>query len=286
MSLTIFGGKGFVGRAYVDAHYHHAVGNIASINERNDYKVHSEDVLYLISTITNHNVFHDIHVDINTNLNLLMDVLKSWKEYQESTKTRGVFNFISSWSVYGNQKVLPVAETAPCCEPKGFYIITKRCAEQLLVSYCEMFGLKYRILRLCNILGPDEKIDATKNGLQYTFQQLREGKDAKLFGDGMFYRDYMHVKDCARAIELVIAKGNANEIYNIGNGKTWYYRDIVNYAAQLLNTGAKGVYVEPNAFQKTVPVSSFYMDITKLHNLGFVPEYTDTKLFKVVILGE
>ena len=136
------------------------------------------------------------------------------------------------------------------------------------------------------MLGLDEKVSATKNGLQYTFQQLKEGKDVKLYGDGMFHRDFMHVKDAVRAIETVICKGNENEIYNIGNGMTWYYNSIVNYAVQLLNTGAKVVYVEPTVFQKTVPVSSFYMDVTKLKNLGFVPEYTDNNLFRAVILGE
>ena len=283
--LTIFGGKGFVGRAYVDAFYHHAIGNIASVNERSDYRVHSEDVLYLISTLHNFHIYSNPHLDVDTNLTVLIDVLEDWKKYQIENNVRGVFNYISSYSVYGNQSALPVPETA-VCNPKGFYIITKRCAEQLLAQYCETFGLKYRVLRLCNILGPDDKVTQQKNGLQYAFQQLAEGKDAHLYGDGMFHRDFMHVKDCVRAIETVIAKGNLNEIYNIGNGKTWYYNSIMNYAVQLLNTGAKVVYDNPTDYQKSIQVNSFYMDVTKLRSLGFVPEYTENKLFKSVILGE
>ena len=150
MSLTIFGGTGFVGKHYVHEYYYHAVGNIVSINARNDHEVYSEDVLYLISTVTNYNVFEDVHVDINTNLTVFMDVLENWKKYQERTHKKGVFNFISSWSVYGNHKELPVSETA-ACDPRGFYIITKRCAEQLLIDYCLTFGLDYRILRLSNV---------------------------------------------------------------------------------------------------------------------------------------
>jgi nucleoside-diphosphate-sugar epimerase len=284
--LTIFGGRGFVLGEYVKQYYHHAIGNIASINAREDYNVYSEDVLYGISTVSNHHIFTDLHVDIDTNLSVFVDVLRNWKEYQERTRTKGVFNFLSSWSVYGEQKVLPVPETALCCNQKGFYIITKRTAEQLLISYCETFGLQYRILRLCNILGPDKKAGATKNGLQYAIQQLREGKDAQLYGDGMFHRDFMYVTDANRAIETVISKGNPNDIFNIGNGLTWYYNSIMNYAVQLLNTGAKVVYVEPTSFQKTTPISSFYMDVTKLKSLGFIPEYTDNKLYRAVILGE
>lgn len=283
--LTIFGGKGFVGRAYVDAFYHPAVGNIASVNERCDYKVHSEDVLYLISTLHNFHIYSNPHLDVDTNLTILIDVLEDWKKYQTDNNVKGVFNFISSYSVYGNQKTLPVPETA-ICNPKGFYIITKRCAEQLLVQYCETFGLQYRILRLCNILGPDDKVTQQKNGLQYAFSQLVEGKNAHLYGDGMFHRDFMHVKDCVRAIDTVITKGNTNEIYNIGNGLTWYYNSIMKYAAQLLDTGAKVVYTQPTEYQKSIQVTSFYMDVTKLKGLGFVPEYTDNKLYRSVILGE
>jgi nucleoside-diphosphate-sugar epimerase len=278
MSLTILGGHGFVGSAYVRAYYHHAVANIKSINARNDYEVYSEDVLHLISTVHNYSVFDNPHLDIDTNLSLLVKVLENWKRYQESTGKRGVFNLASSWSVYGNQEHLPVAEGA-ACDPKGFYIITKRCAEQLLISYCETFGLKYRILRFANIVGPgDSKVSPKKNVLQWNINQLAEGKTVELFGDGKFYRDFMHVDDCVRAVELVMSKGAVNEIFNIGNGPTWYYSEILDY----LNTAGKIVYKEPTDFQKKVPVQSFYMDVTKLKNLGFVPEYVDGKLYETL----
>ena len=84
-----------------------------------------------------------------------------------------------------------MAETA-VCDPKGFYIITKRCAEQLLISYCETFNLKYRILRFANIVGPgDTKASPKKNVLQHSINLLAQGKDVELFGDGKFYRDFM-----------------------------------------------------------------------------------------------
>ena len=43
------------------------------------------------------------------------------------------------------------------CDPTGFYSITKRAAEQLIISYCNTFNLKYRILRLTNIIGENDK---------------------------------------------------------------------------------------------------------------------------------
>lgn len=285
MALTILGGKGFVGKHYTDIFYHHAIGNIVSINDRNDYHVYSEDVLYLISTVHNYNVFTNLHLDIDTNLSVLMNVLENWRIYQIVHKKSGVFNFISSWSVYGNQPS-PVSEDAPC-DPKGFYIITKRCAEQLLMAYCETFGLKYRILRFANVVGPgDKKVSPQKNVLQHSINQLAEGKDVKLFGDGLFFRDFIHVDDCVRAVETVMTKGNTNEIYNIGNGQTWYYGDILKYAMYKMRSTGSVVYSEPTEFQKKVPVASFYMNVDKLKGLGFRSEYLGAKLYDSLIPTE
>ena len=287
MAITVFGGRGFVLGEYIKQYYHHAVGNIASVNAREDHIVYSEDVLYGVSTVHNYNVFTDPQLDLTTNLNLLVKVLDYWKIWQEHNEKRGVFNFLSSWSVYGNQEHLPVPETA-VCDPHGWYIVTKRCAEQLLMEYCSLFGLKYRILRLANIVGPgDTKASPQKNILQYSINRLAEGKDAELFGDGKFYRDFMHVKDCADAIEWCLVKGKTNEIYNLGNGHpVFYYKDILEYAKHLLKSSGNIVFKEPTEFQKRVPVSSFYMDVNKLRKLGFHSELTGTELYRAVILGE
>lgn len=288
MSLTIFGGRGFVGKHYVDKYYHHAIGNIASVNDRSDYHVYSSDVLYLISTVDNYNVFTNVHLDIDTNLSTLMTVLENWRARQTETGERGVFNFVSSWSVYGDQTTLPVSETATC-DPKGFYIITKRCAEQLLMSYCETFKLKYRILRLANIIGPgDSKVSDKKNTLQNAFNKLRRNEDVKLFGDGLFYRDFMHVKDCVRAIETVLVKGQENTIYNIGNGghsgHLMHYAQILGYAKQVLRSSGNVIFTLPTEFQLKTPVSSFYMNVEKLQRLGFVPEFLGLNLYHDVLL--
>jgi nucleoside-diphosphate-sugar epimerase len=277
-SLTILGGHGFVGSAYVRAYYHHAIGNIKHINEKLDYEVYSPDVLHLVSTVHNYSIFDHPHLDVETNLSLLIKVLENWKQHQLKTGQKGVFNLASSWSVYGNQPS-PVAEDAPC-DPHGWYIITKRCAEQLLIEYCTTFGLNYRILRFANVVGPgDAKVSPRKNVLQHNINLLSQNKDVELFGDGKFHRDFIHVDDMARAIETVMSKGAVNEIYNLGNGQTWLYKDILQFAKNYLQSSGKIIYKEPTDFQKKTPVGSFYFNVDKLRNLGFLPEYTNSKLF-------
>jgi nucleoside-diphosphate-sugar epimerase len=287
MALNIFGGHGFVGKEYTRMFYDAAIGNISNVNRRDDRKVYSADILYLISTVHNYHIFDDPHQDINTNLNLLVDVLGRWKDYQESTGEKGVFNFVSSWSVYGNQKELPVKESA-ACDPHGWYIITKRCAEQLLIEYCSTYGLNYRILRFANIVGPgDAKVSPKKNVLQHNINLLAQNKDIELFGDGLFYRDLLHVSDTVRAVDIIISKGNTNEIYNVGNGHPiFHYKYILEYVKEKLGSSGKIIYKEPTEFQKKVPVSSFYMDVTKLRSLGFVAKLIGTDLFDTLIPTE
>src|SRR5437870_12841263 len=120
-TITVLGGVGFVGSRYCLYAQHEL-----QINKRNDYEVRGDNVVNFISTVSNYNVFRDVHVDIDTNLNLLMDLLESWRK----NGARGIWNQISSWFTYGNVD-LPAKEEYNC-NPKGFYSITKRAAEQLV----------------------------------------------------------------------------------------------------------------------------------------------------------
>ena len=276
MELTILGGRGFIG-----THYRSLFPYRVS-NGRDDYHVVTKDVLYFISTVHNYNVFTQPHLDIGTNLSTLIDVLESWRAHPDSKN--GVFNFVSSWFVYGQQdQPHGVPETAEC-HPKGFYSITKRCAEQLLMSYCETYGLKYRILRLGNVVGPgDLKVSAQKNALQHIIGQMKRHEVVQIYGDGKFFRDYIYVTDCVKAINLAITKGAENAIYNIGNGKPWLFYDIIVYLHERMKSMSEVVHITPKEFHRAVQVWSCYLDNTKIQALGYVPEYTGAKLYDALI---
>lgn len=273
--VNIFGGNGFVGSAY-----HKASKDTIIKNERQDLGVFSSDVVYFISTVDNYNVYIDPTLDIQTNLVVLAKVLRNYRDYIKAYKLPGCFNFISSWFVYGQDSGFGgysrgIPETDPC-DPKGFYSITKRCAEQLLMSYCETFDLNYRILRLSNVLGKeDKKVSAKKNAAQYLLGELAANRPIDLYDAGNFYRDYIDVRDCARAIDLVVRHGELNSIYNIGNGEPIVFRDIIEYAKQKLNSSSELNVIEQKQFHKKVQSSrSFYMDNSKLKSLGYAPQYT------------
>ena len=73
--ISVFGATGFVGSAFCEL-YSDQVLRIS----RDSRNPESDNVLYLISTVHNYNVFSDVHLDINTNLSILMDVLEKCKE--------------------------------------------------------------------------------------------------------------------------------------------------------------------------------------------------------------
>jgi nucleoside-diphosphate-sugar epimerase len=145
------------------------------------------------------------------------------------------FTFISSWFVYGETD-LPATESS-ICKPKGFYSITKYAAELLLESYCKTFNIKYKIIRLGNVLGnSDGKISKKKNALQFLISEIKENKDINLYNNGNFYRDFIHVSDVAKGIKYVMERGNFNEIYNLGCGIPIVFKSIIDYAVEKTNS--------------------------------------------------
>ena len=256
--ISVFGGTGFVGSRF------------CSISTRKCIKIArdkrtpaTEEILYFISTTDNYHVFDNTKIDIETNLLILMEVLDQMKS------GGGVINFISSWFVYGETK-LPAKENS-LCRPKGFYSITKYAAEEMLKSYCRIFNINYRILRLCNVYGKSDKnVSKKKNALQYLISQLQQNKDIDLYNDGMFYRDYMHVDDVCRAIELCINEAPIDSTINIGSGEKILFRDVIDIAKNELDSTSKYFAIEPSKFHTLIQVKDFYMDTTKLKSLGFV----------------
>lgn len=259
MKIDLFGGTGFIGSNFKKL-YH----DITHVHDRenNNPIEDCDNVLYMISTTHNYHVFDDIHKDVDTNLTKLLNVLEKCKSKNLT------FNFISSWFVYGDVD-LPAKENY-CCNPKGFYSITKKCAEDLVISYCSTFDIKYRILRLCNVYGKsDEGVSKKKNALQYLINEIKNNNPINLYYDGMFIRDYMHVDDICKAIHFVLNDKNSNYIINIGSGIPQNFREIIEFVINQTKSKSKINEIDGDEFHKIIQVKDMYMCVNKLKNLGF-----------------
>ncbi len=253
--ISLFG-KGFIGSRFQEMYK-----DSVFIESREFNSPKYNNVLYLISTTTNYNVFDNPTLDIETNLIKLIKVL-------ENCKNKNItFNFISSWFVYG--KISTPFKEDYICNPKGFYSITKKCAEDLLISYCQTFNINYRIFRLSNVYGPNDKFSKQKNALQYLINKIKNNEDIELYDNGNFIRDYLYIDDICRAITLCIDKAPLSEIINIGSGNPYKFKDLIDFTIKESGSKSKIVNIKPTDFHNIIQVKDAYLNIDKLSKLGF-----------------
>jgi len=97
--------------------------------------------------------------------------------------------------------------------PSSPYSASKAAADLLCRAYQRTYGLPVIITRCSNNYGPyqfPEKL------IPLTITNALEGKPIPVYGDGLNVRDWIHVEDHCRALDLVIQRGKQGEIYNIG----------------------------------------------------------------------
>lgn len=272
--INVFGSTGFIGRRFAELYPE------SMCNTRDDHTVRTDEVLYLISTVDNYNIHQNLHVDIDTNLTTLMNVLST----VDRTNKNFVFNFVSSWFVYGKNSNVPFREDDLACNPTGFYSITKRCAEQMLISFCETFDIKYRIFRLANVLGEgDTKISKKKNALQYLIREIVHNRDVELYYGGHVLRDYIYVDDVCHALKHCMTHAPVNQIINIGNGTPYLFLDIINKAVEVAGSASKIIDIHPTHFHNVVQVKDSYLDITKLNATGYVGQYSIDDIVTILV---
>lgn len=123
------------------------------------------------------------------------------------------FLFASSAAVYGNPKKVPVSEDA-AKDPISPYGLSKLLGEETIKCYARMYGFDYLIFRYANVYG-ERQNPKGEGGVVAIFSDImRNGEHPTIFGDGTKTRDYVYVRDIARASVLGLTKGK-NETMNL-----------------------------------------------------------------------
>ncbi|APY85654.1 dTDP-glucose 4,6-dehydratase [Streptomyces alfalfae] len=153
----------------------------------------------------------------------------------DAARRHGVRRFVhvSTDEVYGSLPSGAAAETAPL-RPSSPYAASKAASDLMALAYHRTYGLDVLITRCSNNYGTHQHPEKL---IPRFVTRLLSGRSVPLFGDGGHTRDWLHVEDHVRGIELVRAHGSPGEVYNIGGGTALTNKELT---GRLLESCGRG----------------------------------------------
>ena len=169
----------------------------------------------------------DIFVDVNVQgtHSLLKAARAVWLENDDGSPTRHRFHHVSTDEVYGSLGPDDPAfsESTPYA-PNSPYAASKAASDHLVRAYHHTYGLETTISNCSNNYGPyqfPEKL------IPLCVVNLLEGELLPIYGDGKNVRDWLHVEDHCRGIDLTLTSGRPGRTYNIGTSNERNNLDLV-----------------------------------------------------------
>jgi dTDP-glucose 4,6-dehydratase len=126
----------------------------------------------------------------------------------------GRFLHVSTDEVYGSIAEGSWTEGSPLA-PNSPYAASKAGSDLMALSYHRTHGLDVVVTRCSNNYGPHQFPEKL---VPFFITGLLDGRTVPLYGDGRNMRDWLHVSDHCRGIDLVLHGGRAGEVYHIGGG--------------------------------------------------------------------
>jgi dTDP-glucose 4,6-dehydratase len=129
---------------------------------------------------------------------------------------------IGTDEVYGSIESGSWTEDSPL-EPNSPYAASKAAAELLVRAYHRTYGMSVSSTRCSNNYGPYQYPEKV---IPLFVTNLIDGLKVPLYGDGLNVRDWLHVDDHVRGIQIIVERGEAGAAYNIGGGVEMTNREL------------------------------------------------------------
>jgi UDP-glucose 4-epimerase len=175
--------------------------------------------------------------------------------------------FSSSAGIFGELKTLPIREDHPC-EPDTPYGASKLCAEKMCLAYAKLYRTEAVCLRYFNVYGPHQRYDAYGNVIPIFVHKILNGESITIFGDGEQTRDFINVRDVARANYAAAMAPGVSGAFNLGSGT----RITINHLVELLRKCAGVDFRAEHGPKRPGDVRDSLADISKAKAaFGFSP---------------
>ena len=214
-----------------------------------------------------------VYTNVIGTVNLLNAARQSWKNNFEGKR----FYHVSTDEVFGALGETGFfTETTPY-DPHSPYSASKASSDHFVRAYYDTYGLPAVVTNCSNNYGPNhfpEKL------IPLFINNIIEKKPLPVYGDGLYTRDWLYVKDHARAIDLVFHEGKNGDTYNVGGFNEWRNIDLVKLLCRLMDEklgNAPGTSDKLITYVKDRPGHDrrYAIDASKINReLGWKPSVT------------
>lgn len=192
-------------------------------------------VIDTISTVDN-------HAKSDNEASELKELVIKYEKLLAQLKELGAskYVFISSGAVYGNTDT-PVDEDCPV-NPVNFYTRSRVRLEQVI----ENGPLDYLILRLASPYGGFRMTNKRQGVVPILLEKALDQTEFEMLKDESTVRDYFYMSDFARAIQLLLENEVSNEIVNVGSGKGYSLKSIIEVVKRTTGESVRIKKVQPD----------------------------------------
>jgi dTDP-glucose 4,6-dehydratase len=169
---------------------------------------------------------------VRTNVIGTVNLLNAFKALWQGNWQGKRFYHISTDEVYGSLGAEGLFTEATAYDPNSPYSASKAASDHFVRAYGETYGMPYVLTNCSNNYGPNhfpEKL------IPLFINNIIHNKPLPVYGDGKYTRDWLFVKDHARAIDLVFHEGKNHETYNIGGFNEWQNIDLVKLLCAIMD---------------------------------------------------